>query len=74
MGLIRTEDTSHGDFSMRYIGVLHRSIDLLNAALAAAGQEPIDLIETRQRFTRTFLVKIAPGHDLVAQGRRHGKG
>ena len=62
--LIRGETTSHGDYSMRYMGVLHRSVERLNAALARAGQEPLDLIETRQRFTRTFLVRITSGHDL----------
>jgi hypothetical protein len=63
--LVRLENTSHGDLSMRYIGVLHRSVEVLNAALAASGQEPIDLIETRQRFMRTFVVKIAARHDLA---------
>jgi len=63
--LIRLENTSHGDLSMRYLGVLRRSIEPLNAVLAASGQEPIDLTATRRRFMRTFVTKIATGHDLA---------
>jgi hypothetical protein len=63
--LIRTEDTSHGDLSMRYVGVLHRSAARLNATLVAAGHEPIELSNTRHRLANTFLSRIGTGHDLA---------
>lgn len=63
--LIRLEDTSHGDFSMRYLSVLRGSLERLNTALAESGQESIDLTDTRHRFMRTFVTKIAKGHNLA---------
>jgi hypothetical protein len=62
---IHTEDTSHAELSMRYIGVLHRSIERVNGALFAAGQEPIDVSLMRQQLTNTFLFKVGPGDDLA---------
>ncbi|MPY87565.1 MAG: PASTA domain-containing protein [Luteitalea sp.] len=62
---IGVEDTSHGNLSMRYVGVLHRSLERVNAALVAAGQEPIDLSLTRRQLANTFLAKIGTGRDLA---------
>jgi hypothetical protein len=60
----RTEDTSHGGFSMRYIGVLHRNIERINAALSSTGIEPIDLISLRRGLADTFVLRIGVGQDL----------
>ncbi len=62
---IGIEDTSHGNLSMRYVAVLYRSLDRLNAALLASGQEPIDLSLTRRQLANTFLAKIGTGLNLA---------
>jgi hypothetical protein len=62
---IRIEDTSHGNLSMRYVGVLHRSLESVNKALVAAGQDPIDLSELRRRLANTFISKVGAGRDLA---------
>jgi len=61
---IGTEDTSHGGFSLRYLGVLHRNSERINRALPP-GEEPIDLSLMRRQLRRTFLEKVGRGHDLA---------
>ena len=57
------EDTSHGELSMRYLGVLHRNSDRINRALPP-GQAPIELSQMRRQLRRTFL-RVGRGHDLA---------
>lgn len=60
---VDTEDTSHGELSMRYLGVLHRNSDRINRALPP-GQAPIDLRQMRRQLRMTFL-RVGRGHDLA---------
>ena len=54
------EDTSHGALTMRYLELLRRDYDRLNAYPASVG-EPIPLDSSHlRRFANTFLQKIAP--------------
>jgi hypothetical protein len=62
---VHVEDSSHAALSMRYLGVLYRSIEHINGALFRAGQEPIDVSPMRQELTNTFLFKIGAGKDLA---------
>jgi hypothetical protein len=62
---LRTEDTGHGGFSMRYLAVLHRSIERINGALLDAGHEPIDVDWMRRAAANTFVFKVGAGQDLA---------
>jgi hypothetical protein len=61
---VSTEDTSHGELSMRFLGVLHRNADRINRALPP-GQAPIDLTGMRRQLRSTFLTKVGRGVDLA---------
>ena len=63
--LMHVEDASHGDLSMRYVGVLHRAIERINTALFAANGEPIIVAPMRQHLANTFLFKVGAGNDLA---------
>jgi hypothetical protein len=61
---IEVEDTSHGELTLRYLGVLHRNSARLNGALPP-GEAPIDLTLMRRQLRRTFLEKVARGNDFA---------
>lgn len=59
------EDTSHGALTMRYVELLRRDFDRLNAFPASVG-EPILLDSSYlRRFANAFLLKIAPGRNFA---------
>jgi hypothetical protein len=59
------EDTSHGALDMRYVEVLGRSFDRLNAVASASG-EPIAFDSSYlTRFANTFIEKIATGTNFA---------
>jgi hypothetical protein len=61
----RTEDSSHGGFSMRYVGVLHRNIERINVALFDSGREPIDVSSLRRGLANTFVFKVGAGLNVA---------
>jgi hypothetical protein len=59
------EDTSHGALVMRYLELLRRNFDYLNALPTSVG-EPIPLDSSHlRRFANTFLQKIAIGTNFA---------
>ena len=65
------EDTSHGSWDIRFLELVTRDLDRLNAVAAPAGERIALDAEDLRRFSRTFLQKVFRtkhlGHDVTGK-------